>query len=210
MTNLLLHVDCQKRFPMYHTNSMYQVANLGRGSAFHQDFEHLPVDWECVKIFHYKLILHLEILQTESKNHFSCNSCICEVSSCIVAWLSLTIHTWRIRQFAFPELSQFFHFMDILDASVSKCFFSLSQSFVKSGLLSSRFFIPTIDAIQFETIVMILSLKFTNASVESINFTFFLQDFRFRFCSSRTNLAASSGSENLKQDSPFPSIFLMS
>ena len=25
---------------------MYQVANLGRGSAFHQDLAQLPVDWE--------------------------------------------------------------------------------------------------------------------------------------------------------------------
>ena len=33
MTNRLLHVDCQKRFPMYQANSMYQVADFGRGSA---------------------------------------------------------------------------------------------------------------------------------------------------------------------------------
>ena len=35
MTNRLLHVDCQKRFPMYQTSSMYQVADFGRGSASH-------------------------------------------------------------------------------------------------------------------------------------------------------------------------------
>ena len=45
MTNRLLHVDCQKRFPMNLTNSMYQVANLGPGLQFHQDLEQLPVYW---------------------------------------------------------------------------------------------------------------------------------------------------------------------
>ena len=35
---------------------------------------------------------------------------------------------------------QFFYFMGISDASISKCFFSLSQFFVKFGLLSSRNF----------------------------------------------------------------------
>ena len=46
---------------------------------------------------------------------------------------------------------EFFHFMDISDASTSKYFFSLSQVFVKSGLLSSRFFIPTIYGISHRT-----------------------------------------------------------
>ena len=31
--NRLLHVDCQKRFPVSQTNSMYQVAGFGRGST---------------------------------------------------------------------------------------------------------------------------------------------------------------------------------
>ena len=61
--------------------------------------------------------------------------------------------------------------MDISDPSISKCFFSLSQFFAKSGLLSSRFFIPTNYAVHFQTIGMSLSLKFTNANVKSINFT---------------------------------------
>ena len=77
---------------------------------------------------------------------------------------------------------QFFHFMDISDASISKCFFSLSQFFVKSGLLSSRFFIPITYVIHFQTIGVSLSLKFTNASVESIKLTFMPQDFGFCFC----------------------------
>ena len=46
ITNLLLDVDCQKRYPMYQANSTNQVACFGRGSAFHQDLEQLPVDWE--------------------------------------------------------------------------------------------------------------------------------------------------------------------
>ena len=46
MWNLLLHVDCQKLFPMYQASSMYQVANLGRGLAFRQDLEQLPVAWD--------------------------------------------------------------------------------------------------------------------------------------------------------------------
>ena len=53
---------------------------------------------------------------------------------------------------------------------------------MKSGLLSSRFFIPTVYAVQFQTIAMSLSLKFTNASVKSIKFAFLLQDFRFCVC----------------------------
>ena len=53
---------------------------------------------------------------------------------------------------------------------------------MKSGLLSSRFFIPIIYVIHFQTIGMSLSLKCTDASVKSINFTFLLQDFRFCFC----------------------------
>ena len=85
MTDRLLHVDCQRRFPMYQANSMYQVANFGRGSAVHQDLEQLPVDWERGIIFHCKLILHLEILKNHSYHlFFPANSCIGEVSSFIV------------------------------------------------------------------------------------------------------------------------------
>ena len=45
MMSRLVQVDCQKRFPMYQANSMYQVASFGHGSAYHKDMEQLPVDW---------------------------------------------------------------------------------------------------------------------------------------------------------------------
>ena len=59
MTNRLLHVDCQTRFQMYQANTMYQIADVGRGSASHKDLEQLPVDWDRGVIFHGKSILHL-------------------------------------------------------------------------------------------------------------------------------------------------------
>ena len=63
MTNRLLSVDCQNRFPMYPASSMYQVAGFfGRGSAHHKNLEQLPVDWERGIIYHRKSIVHLEIL----------------------------------------------------------------------------------------------------------------------------------------------------
>ena len=49
MTNRDCDVDCQKRFPMYQTDSMYQVACFDRGSAYHEELERLPVDWEREK-----------------------------------------------------------------------------------------------------------------------------------------------------------------
>ena len=55
MTKWFLHVDCQKRFLMYQANSMYQVADLGRGSASDKDLERLPADWERGIIFHCKI-----------------------------------------------------------------------------------------------------------------------------------------------------------
>ena len=83
---------------------------------------------------------------------------------------------------------QFFHLMDISVRVSRNAFFSLSQFFVESGLLSSRFFIPTFYAIHFQTIGVSLSLKFTNATVKSINFTFLLQDFGFCFCEKMISL----------------------
>ena len=47
---------------------MCHVANLGRGSAFHQDSEQLLVDWELGIIFHCKLILHHENLKDHLYN----------------------------------------------------------------------------------------------------------------------------------------------
>ena len=61
---------------------------------------------------------------------------------------------------------QFCHLMDISDASILKSFFSSRQFSMMSALLSSRFFIPAVDAIQIQTMRMSLSLKFTNASDE--------------------------------------------
>ena len=39
-------VDCQKRFNVIQTNSMYQVANVCLGLAWIEDLERLLVDWE--------------------------------------------------------------------------------------------------------------------------------------------------------------------
>ena len=179
MTKRLLHVDCQKRCPMYITNSMYQVAKFGRDSAVHENLEQLPVDWERMIIIHCKLIPQHEILQKHSYNSFlSCNSSICEVSSCIVECLFSQFMYGEFVNSHFLSSLQFFHFMDNSDASISKCFFSLRQVFVQSHLLSSRFFIPTMYAIQFQTMRTSLSLKFTNASVKSINFTILASRFQ--------------------------------
>ena len=57
----IMHVDCQKRFPMYHANSMFQVVDFGRGSASHTDLEQLLVYLERGIIFYCKSILNLEI-----------------------------------------------------------------------------------------------------------------------------------------------------
>ena len=82
---------------------------------------------------------------------------------------------------------------------------------MKSGLLSSRFFISISYVVHFRTIGMSLSLKFTNATVKSVNFTFLLQDFGFLllgvddiFVLQELISAASSGSENLNKVSSVP------
>ena len=68
--NRLLRVDCQKRFPVSQTNSMYQVAGFGRGSTLLEDLEPLPADWEREIIFHCKPAQNLEILWNHSNNSF--------------------------------------------------------------------------------------------------------------------------------------------
>ena len=143
MTTWLLHVDCQRRFPMYPANSMYQVANFGRGSASHKDLEQLPVDWEYVKIYHCKSMLHLEILQNRTKNILSCRSCIWSELLCSGVTFSHFVPGEFVNSHLLSSL-RFFHFMDTSDASFSKSFFSFGQFFVKPGLLSSWFFIPMI------------------------------------------------------------------
>ena len=55
-------VDCEKRFPVFQTNSMYQTARFGRGLTQIEHLERLPVDWEREKKFHCNSILSLEIL----------------------------------------------------------------------------------------------------------------------------------------------------
>ena len=63
---------------------------------------------------------------------------------------------------------QFFHLVNAFNVSFSKCSFSLSQFFVKSGLLSSRCFTPSVGMVSVHTTGMNLSLKFTNETVEKI------------------------------------------
>ena len=58
--------------------------------------------------------------------------------------------------------------MDTSDASFSKCFLSRDQF-----------------KVHFQTIGMSLPLKFTNASVKRIHFTFLLHEFRSRFSNSK-------------------------
>ena len=66
----LLHVDNQKRFPTYQANSLYQIANIGRGLASHKDLEQLSVDWKRGIFSQCKSILHLEILENSLYNSF--------------------------------------------------------------------------------------------------------------------------------------------
>ena len=47
-------VSVMNRLPVSRTNSMYQVASFGRGSAYHKDLEQLTFDWEREIIFHCK------------------------------------------------------------------------------------------------------------------------------------------------------------
>ena len=75
-------------------------------------------------IFHSNSVLFLEILQNHSNN-----SCICEVSFCIVLWLSLKLY----REFAnsqFLNALQFSHFVNTSNLSVSKCFLFHDQFFL--------------------------------------------------------------------------------
>ena len=46
MLSRLVQVDYRKRFPVYQASSVFQVAGFGRGSAYHEDLEQRPVDWE--------------------------------------------------------------------------------------------------------------------------------------------------------------------
>ena len=68
------------------------------------------------------------------------------------------------------------------DLSFSQYSFLLSQFFVKSGLLLSRFFTALIGTRDFETIGIKLSLKITNRTVEKICSAFLHSHFRFCLC----------------------------
>ena len=96
--------------------------------------------------------------------------------------------------------------MDISDASVSGVLFLVEPILLEVWLALFKFFVPTNHVIHFQTFGMSLSLKFT--SVEKINCTFLLQDFRFCFCKYMVlfvlQLIDSSGLENLTNVSPFP------
>ena len=77
---VLGRVDCQKRFPMYQAKSMYQVAGFGR-----EDLERLQVGWERGIISHSKVdSTYWNSPESFIKFTLSCNSSVCEVSSCIV------------------------------------------------------------------------------------------------------------------------------
>ena len=43
---LLVQVDLQKRFAMYHRSFVCQAASKNRGQAFHEDWEQSQDDWE--------------------------------------------------------------------------------------------------------------------------------------------------------------------
>ena len=84
--NRLVQVDSRKRFPMHQASSMSQVAGFGRGSAYHEDLEQLPVDLERGE----NCPLQIDSTSWNSPESFtrftrSCDSCFCDVSSCTIA-----------------------------------------------------------------------------------------------------------------------------
>ena len=137
------------------TNSLYQVAAFGRGSAsYTKTWNDCRLSGNVGKFVHCKLdSTSWNSLEAFKKFSLSCNSCICECKLLWkVAWLALNSSPGEFVNLHFLSSLQFFHFMDVSDATISKCFFSLNQFFVKSSLLSSRFFIPIIHVIHFQTI----------------------------------------------------------
>ena len=59
-TNQMKKIDYQKRFPVFQTPSMYQMANVCRGSAWNENLESL-VDWKRKTTSRCDLIPLLEI-----------------------------------------------------------------------------------------------------------------------------------------------------
>ena len=168
----------KKRFPMYHASSMFQVAGFGRGSAYHEDLEQLPVDRGI--IFNCKSILHLGIIW---KVH--------STLQLLYLWCELLYRSLTFSQFLpgefinshFLSSFQFFHLVNAFDMRFSKCSFSLWWFFVESGLLPSRCFYIRDWYDQFlKTTGMNLSLKFTNRTVKKVCSSFLFQYFPFCLC----------------------------
>ena len=112
----------------------------------------------------------------------SCKSCICEARSCSAAWLSLTFMHREFVNSHFLNTPQFFHFMDVSDTSISKCSLSLRANSCCNRTCSLRdSSYPQFTSSNSNSWEWALSLKFTNASVKRIHFTFLLHDFGFRF-----------------------------
>ena len=80
-------MDCQKRFSVVQTNSMYQVASVYRGLARNEDLE-LLLDWPGnVRNFSTAIRLpSLEILQNQSCNSPSLPTLV------FVKWVSVSCH----------------------------------------------------------------------------------------------------------------------
>ena len=187
---------------------MYQVADFGRGSASHKDLEQSPVDWERGIIFHFKSILHLEALQNRSYQVvLSCTSCICEVSSWILARLSL---------YTFLENSSIRISWALFISGYFWCEF-LEVLFLVEPILHEAW--PALFEIVHHTHNLHSpfpndwnELVFWNSRMEvlwesTLHSCFKIWDFasarRWSLCSSRTHLEASSGSENLNKVSSF-------
>ena len=80
----------KESFHLSQTISMYQIANLGRGSTHLEDLERMLADWEREIIFHCKSPLYLKNCWNPSCNSFfPATLYTCEMSSCIATWLSL-------------------------------------------------------------------------------------------------------------------------
>ena len=157
-------MDCPKRFPMYQASSMYQVAGFGSGSANREDLEPLPVDEERGIIFHCKLIRHHGTPQSRSEGQLL-------YLRCELVYSGLTFSQFLPGEFInsqFLSSFQFFHFMNTSILRFSKCSFSFRQFFMKSGLFSSGCFVSKISMVNFHTIGLNLSLKFTTGTVSPL------------------------------------------
>ena len=199
-----------KHFPMYQANSMYQISDFGRGSASHKDLEQVPVDWERGIIstpYRFYILKFSRIFHT-----------IHSFLQLLFLWSKLLYGSVTFSQFVpgdyvnshFLSSLQFFHFMDTSDASCSKCFFSSNQFFMRLGLPSSRFLIPIFPLSNSKRLewACLWNSRMDMLRESTVHSCFKMSDFAsasgWSLCSSRTILAASSGSENLNKVSSFP------